>query len=84
VDGRVKKAAKWNIFVDGASNEHGSMVGIVIVTTRGRKLCYTLRLDFSMTNNDVEYEAATAGLEIAIEIGIRSLCIHSDSQLVVN
>jgi len=59
-------------------------VGIVIITPRGRKLYYALRLEFPVTNNDAEYEAAIAGLEIAAKIGIRSLCLHSDSQLVVN
>jgi len=32
----------------------------------------------------VEYETFIAGLEIAIEIGFHSLCLHSDSQLIVN
>jgi len=41
-------------------------------------------LEFPATNNDAECEAAIAGLEIATEIGIHSLCLHSDSQLVVN
>jgi len=26
------EATKWNIFVDGASNEHGSGAGVVIIT----------------------------------------------------
>ena len=45
---------------------------------------YALRLEFSATNNDAEYEAVLAGLEIAKEIGIRSIYIYSDSKLIVN
>jgi len=73
-----------NMFVDGASNEHGSGAGVVIITPRERKLCYALDLEFPATNNDAEYEAVIAGLEIATEIGIRSLNLHSDSQPIVN
>ena len=57
---------------------------MVIITPRGNKLHYAIRLEFAATNNDAEYEAVIAGLEIAIEIGANSLCLHSDSQLIVN
>jgi len=43
-----------------------------------------LKLEFPATNNDGEYESVIAGLEIAAEIGIHSLCLHCDSQLIVN
>jgi len=76
---RDDEVTKWNVFVDGVSNEHGSEVGVVIITPRGRKLCYVLKLEFPATNNDAEYKAIIAGLEIAAEIGIRSLCLRSDS-----
>jgi len=41
-------------------------------------------MEFPATNKDAEYEAVITGLEIAVEIGIHSLCLHSDSKLVVN
>ena len=41
-------------------------------------------MEFAATNNDAEYEAVIAGLELALEIGVGSLCLHSDSQLIVN
>lgn len=56
----------------------------MIITPRGRKLRYALRLEFAATNNDAEYEAVIAGLELALEIGVGSLCLRSDSQLIVN
>jgi len=68
----------------GASNEHDLGAGIVIITPRGRKLCYALKLEFPATKKDAEYEAVIARMEIAAEIRIRSLCLHSDSQLIVN
>jgi len=39
---------------------------------------------FLATNNDAEYEAVIVGSEITAEIRVRSLCLHSDSQLIVN
>ena len=56
----------------------------MIITPRGRKLHYALRLEFASTNNDAEYKAVIAGLELALEIGVSSLCLHGDSQLIVN
>jgi len=43
-----------------------------------------MKLEFPAMNNDAEYEAVIIGLEIAAEIGICSLCLHSDSQLIMN
>ena len=80
----IAEDIKWNLFVDGASNEQGSGAGVVIITPRGRKLHYALRMEFAATNNDAEYEAVIVGLELALEIGVGSLCLHSDSQLIVN
>ena len=36
-----------------------------------------------MTNNIVEYEACITGLETALDLGIRQLEIHGDSNLVI-
>jgi len=47
-----------------------------------KEIMLCLEIGIPATNNDVEYEAT--GLEIAAEIGIHSLCLHSDSQLIVN
>ncbi|PKU84594.1 hypothetical protein MA16_Dca026727 [Dendrobium catenatum] len=47
-----------------------------------------MRFSFSLTehqtNNEAEYEALIARLEIAIDVRIRNLQIFGDSQLVVN
>ncbi|PKU60201.1 hypothetical protein MA16_Dca027824 [Dendrobium catenatum] len=47
-----------------------------------------MRFSFSLTeprtNNEAEYEALIAGLEIAIDIKIQNLQIFGDSQLVIN
>ena len=42
-----------------------------------------LRFGFKASNNEVEYKALIAGLELAKELKVESLDIFSDSQLVV-
>ncbi|MBK5591084.1 ribonuclease HI family protein, partial [Salmonella enterica subsp. enterica serovar Typhi] len=44
---------------------------------------YALRFCFTATNNEAEYEAMIAGLELARKLGVQNLKICSDSQLVV-
>jgi hypothetical protein len=43
-----------------------------------------LRLHFLTSNNVAEYEALVNGLRIAIELGVRRLDAHGDSQLVID
>jgi hypothetical protein len=43
-----------------------------------------LRLHFPASNNVAEYEALVNGLRIAIELGVRRLNAHGDSQLVID
>lgn len=51
--------------------------------SRRYPISYALKLDFSTTYNEDEYEALIAGLKIAKELGIKTLHIFCDSQLVV-
>jgi hypothetical protein len=43
-----------------------------------------LRLHFPASNNVAEYEVLVNGLRIAIELGVRCLDAHGDSQLVID
>lgn len=70
--------------MDGASNNHGFMVGIILITPEGRRVSYTLSLDFKTTNNKEEYEAMIIGLNLAKEIKITEIHIYIDSMMVVN
>ena len=52
----------WKVYVDGAANQKGSRVGIVQVSPEMITLEKPLRLDFSATNNEFEYEALLMGM----------------------
>ena len=46
----------WELYVDGAANQRGSGVGLVLVSPEKITIEKSLRLGFSTTNNEVEYE----------------------------
>ncbi|GJU76508.1 reverse transcriptase domain-containing protein, partial [Tanacetum coccineum] len=58
----------WKLYTDGASNEHGSGIGLILIDPEGAEYSYALRLNFTNSNNDAEYEALLAGLRIAAKI----------------
>ena len=43
-----------------------------------------VHLDFPTTNNEAEYEAVVAGLDLAKAAGAASVVIYCDSQVVIN
>ena len=43
-----------------------------------------IRLDFPTTNNEVEYEALVADLDLARAVGATSVVIYCDSQVITN
>ena len=54
----------WEVYVDGASNQKGSGVGLVLMSPKKVVIEKSLRLDFSATNNKAEYEALLEGMAI--------------------
>lgn len=74
----------WTLFVDGASSTDGAGAGLLIVDPSGVEVTYALRFDFPASNNEAEYEALIAGLQIAHRLGARRLQAYGDSQLIAN
>ena len=52
----------WKVYVDGAANQRGSGVGLVLVSPEKITIEKSLRLSFSATNNEAEYEALLMGM----------------------
>ncbi|XP_071728434.1 uncharacterized protein [Rutidosis leptorrhynchoides] len=75
---------EWKLFMDGASSSDGSGAGLMIVSPEGKEFTYALRFEFSITNNEAEYEALLAGLRLARDLNIQHLKVLFDSQLVAN
>ena len=73
----------WKLFVDGASNAQGSGAGLILTSPEGIDIEYALRFGFHDSNNEAEYEAAIAGLNLAYSLEVDQIEVYSDSQLVV-
>ena len=73
----------WKLSVDGASNAQGSGAGLIMTSLEGIDIEYALRFGFHASNNEAEYEAVIAGLNLAHSLEVNQLEVHSDSQLVV-
>ena len=43
-----------------------------------------IRLDFPTTNNEAEYKALVAGLDLAKATGAENLIVHCDSQVITS
>ncbi|GFY95558.1 hypothetical protein Acr_10g0009430 [Actinidia rufa] len=78
-----KDLARWMLFIDGSSNQHGCGAGLVLQTPSSDQMEYAIRIGFKATNNEAKYEALLSGLRVATELGVDSLDVFSDSQLVV-
>ena len=73
----------WKLSVDGASNAQGSGAGLILTSPEGIDIEYALRFGFHASNNESEYEAVIAGLNLANSLEVDQLEVCSDSQLVV-
>ena len=52
----------WEVYVDGASNQKDSEVGLVLMSPERVVIEKSLRLDFSTTNNKAKYETLLEGM----------------------
>ena len=75
---------QWSIHTDGSSNQHAGGAGVVIQTPERDKIECMIRLDFPTTNNEAEYEALVAGLDLAKVAGAENMIIHCDSQVIMS
>ena len=73
----------WRLFIDGATNARGSGAGLILTSLEGIDIEYALRFGFQASNNEAEYEAVIAGLNLAHSMEVDQLEVYSDSQLVV-
>ena len=58
-------------------------MGLVLISSERITIEQSLRLGFSATNNEVEYEALLIGMTMVQKIGGKAVKIFFDSRLVV-
>ena len=59
----------WKLYVDGATNQRGSGLGLVLISPEKLIIEKSLRLGFSATNNEAEYEALLEGMSMVQRVG---------------
>ncbi|XP_060212298.1 uncharacterized protein LOC132639933 [Lycium barbarum] len=73
----------WTLYTDWASNLKGIGIGIVLKAPEGDVIRISIRT-MKLTNNEAEYKAMIAGLELARSLGAKVIEAKCDSLLVVN
>ena len=73
----------WEVYVDGVANKRGSGVGLVLVSPKKITIEKSLRLGFSATNNEAEYEILLMGMVMVQKMSGKMVEVFSDSKLVM-
>ncbi|XP_071740648.1 uncharacterized protein [Rutidosis leptorrhynchoides] len=80
-----RNAIKGQVLADYlAEMSEGFGAGLVLASPSGEEHTYALRFNFDVTNNEAEYEALLAGLNITHKMNVTKLRAFTDSQLVAN
>ena len=74
----------WKMYFDGATNQNGSGIGVLLISPKGTHIPLSGRLNFPATNNATEYEACIMGLQAALGLGVRELEVYRDSALIIS
>ena len=69
--------------MDGVVNQRGFGVGLALISPKRIIIEKSLRLGFSATNNEAEYEALLIGMTMVQKMGKKAVEIYSNSRLVV-
>ena len=76
-------SAEWTLYVDDSSNKTACGAGVVHEGPGDLLLEQALQFGFKATNNQAEYEALLAGLNLAYDMGEHEVVCRSDSQVMV-
>ncbi|XP_030963822.1 uncharacterized protein LOC115984986 [Quercus lobata] len=73
----------WKVYINGTANQRGSGLGLVLISPKKTIIEKSLRLGFSATNNEAEYEALLQGMAMVQKMGGKAVEMFSDLRLVV-
>ena len=69
--------------MDDTSRQTRAGFGLQLKSPTGERIEQAIRLGFPASNNEVEYEAILAGVDLVNSVSSEKLIIRSNSQLVV-
>ena len=79
----VPRTLCWKVYVNGTANQRGSGIGPVLISPEKTIIEKFLRLGFTATNNEAEYEAFLQGMAMLQKMGGKIVEMFLDSRLVV-
>ena len=77
----AQELLQWKVYVDGAANQKGSGMGLILISPKKLIVEKSLRLVFSATKNEAEYEAVLGGMSMVQRMRGKSATMFSDSRL---
>ena len=72
----VEEKVTWKMYFDGASNQHGYEVGVLLIAADGVHIPLSVKMKFVATNNVAEYEACIVGLKVVLAIDVKNVEIY--------
>ena len=69
----------WILNVDGASRQTGAGICLQLKSSAGENIEKVICLGFNASNNESEYEAILARIELEATVSVDKLLIQSDS-----
>ena len=73
----------WKMYFDGAVNQYGNGIGVLLITPEGSYIFLAVKLNFEATNNMAKYEAYIVGMETLQELGVKEAEFFGDPTLVI-
>ena len=74
----------WKMYFNGATNQNGSGIGVLLISPKGTHIPFFGRLNFPATNNATEYEACIMGLRATLGLGVKEFEVYGDSALIIS
>ena len=80
----TQDVSSWKVYVDGVPKQWGAGVGLALVSPEKIIIEKSLRLGFSATNNEAEYETLLMGMNMVQKMVGKVVEVFSDSRLIVD
>ena len=77
------KLGAWRMYFDGAMNQYGNGIGMLLIILDGSHVPLVIKLNFEVTNSIAKYETYIAEMEALRELGVRVAEAFGDSMLVI-
>ena len=74
----------WMLYVDGASSTQGCGAGVILEREGDIMIEMSIKFDFPVFNNQAEYEALIAKLQLTSDVRVTRFTICNDSQIITS